>query len=443
MRWLLIADYPAVEISLDKPGWRRGVLAASIVIALLVCYEAGRIWLAEVRVHSHSVAVIERGVSLESGNGDAWDRLGRYHQWDFTNPDITKAISDFSSAVRDDPHSAHFLMDLAGAYEAAGDVSRAQQTWNRARSVYPASAEVDWNYGNFLLRQGQFSDGYAQFRRAVRGDSSLLPLAISRTWRSSQDVNQLMNQVLPADENAYIQALDFFASTHRAGQGLPIWQRLMEMHKPLTLDRSFPFLEELIREDRAQDAAQIWRQALTAAGLPHSEPEHSSLVWNGDFSQDFANGGLGWRWDNPLGAGIDFDSAPSGYGKRSVRIDFTGGENIYLDEPKQYVPVEPNRTYHFRAYLRTETISTESGMRFLLLDPSHPSDVHVMTDNLTGTQPWTSVEADVTTGPQTQFLLLSLHRAQSRLFENELSGTVWIADVSLTPIAGAPEKSAP
>lgn len=439
---MLIADYRAVELSLDNLGRRRGVLAASIVIALVVCYAAGRIWLADARVHSQIVAIIERGVSLEPGNGDSWDRLGRYHQWDFANPDINRAISDFSRAVRDDPNSAHFLMDLAGAYEAAGDNSRAQQTWNRARHVYPASAEVDWNYGNFLLRQGQFTEGYAQIQRAVRGDSSLLPLAISRTWRSSQDVNQLMNQVLPPDVNSYFQALDFFSSIHRADQGLLIWARLVEMRKPLTLDRSFPFLEELIREDRAQDAAEVWRQALAAAGLPHSEPFHSSLVWNGDFSRDFTNGGLGWRWDNPVGAGIDFDSAPSGYGQRSVRIDFTGGENIYLDQPKEYVPVEPNRTYHFRGYLRTETISTESGVRFLLLDPSHPNDVHVMTDNLTGTQPWSAAEADVTTGPQTHFLLLSLHRAQSRLFDNKLSGTVWIADVSLTPITEAPEKSA-
>ena len=432
-----------MELSLDKPGGRRKVLAASIGVALVVGYLAGRIWLADARVHSQSVAVIERGASLEPGNGDAWDRLGRYHQWDFANPDVNRAIVDFSRAVRDDPHSAHFLMDLAGAYEAAGDASRAQQTWNRARSVYPASAEVDWNYGNFLLRQGQFAEGYAQIHRAVNSDSSLLPLAISRTWRSSQDVNQLMDQVLPPDVNSYFQALDFFSSIHRADQGLPVWQRLMELHKPLTLDRSFPFLAELIREDRAQDAASVWRQALAAAGLPHSEPLKSSLVWNGDFSQDFANGGLGWRWDNPLGAGIDFDSAPPGYGQRSVRIDFTGGENMYLDEPKEYVPVEPNRAYHFHAFLRTETISTESGMRFSLLDPSHPNDVHVMTDNLTGTQPWTAAEADLTTGPQTHFLLLSLHRAQSRLFENKLSGTVWIADVSLTPTSQAPEKSAP
>jgi hypothetical protein len=40
---------------------------------------------------------------------------------------------------------------------------------------------------------------------------------------------------------------------------------------------------------------------------------------------------------------------------------------------------------------------------------------------------------DVTTGRETNFLLVRLLRTSSRLFENKLSGTVWIADVSLVP----------
>jgi len=39
----------------------------------------------------------------------------------------------------------------------------------------------------------------------------------------------------------------------------------------------------------------------------------------------------------------------------------------------------------------------------------------------------------VTTGPETHFLLVRVARYPSRLFDNQLSGTVWIADVSLIP----------
>ena len=68
-----------------------------------------------------------------------------------------------------------------------------------------------------------------QIQLAVRSDPSLLPLAISRTWRSSHDVDMLLNQVLPADQDAYFQALDFFASVQQAEPGLVVWQRLMSL----------------------------------------------------------------------------------------------------------------------------------------------------------------------------------------------------------------------
>jgi hypothetical protein len=177
----------------------------------------------------------------------------------------------------------------------------------------------------------------------------------------------------------------------------------------------------------------VWVEALTAAGLPHDEPLNHSLVWNGEFSRDFDNGGLGWRWNTPWDVAIDFDSAPPSHGVRSVRLDFGGGRNLELSQPEQYVPVEPDRVYHFHAYMRTEEITTESGMRFSIVDPNHDAAVNVLSDNLTGTHPWTAAEMDVTAGPNTHFLLVRLLRVGSRLFDNKLRGRVWIADVSLVP----------
>jgi hypothetical protein len=181
----------------------------------------------------------------------------------------------------------------------------------------------------------------------------------------------------------------------------------------------------------------VWLQALAAAGLPHDPPANGSLVWNGDFARNFANGGLDWRWADVLGADFSFDPAPDGGKSRAVRIDFSGGINLELGTPAQYVPVEPGRAYHFRALMRTEGITTESGMQLLISDPNHRNEVVVGTENFTGSHPWTPVEADVAAGAKTHFLLVQLARKPSRLFENKLGGTVWIAEVALVP-SGAP-----
>ena len=330
--------------------------------------------------------------------------------------------------------------DLAAAYEDIGDIPKARNAFARARAVYPSSAEVAWLYGNFLLRREEYDEGYAQVQRAVRADPGLLAIAITRTWRSSHDVQLLLDRVLPPNTDAYFQALDFLAANQQTDAGLVVWQRLLALGRPITLSRAFPFLDELIHEERATDSERVWLEALAAAGLPHDPPALHSLVWNGDFAREFANGGLDWRWRGVLGAEINFDRGPAGGTSRAVRLDFTGGSNLELNEPDQYVPVQPGCGYHFHAQMRTEGITTESGIRFSLTDPNHGDAVGVTTENFTGSRAWTPIEADLTTGPQTHFLLLRLLRSPSRLFDNRLGGTAWIAEVALTQSTAAPEQ---
>ena len=293
----------------------------------------------------------------------------------------------------------------------------------------------------FCFAKIKIAAGYAQIHRAIQSDPTFLTLAISRVWRSSRDVNILLDQVLPADADAYFQALDFFASIRKPDPALVVWGRLIALGKPIVLQRTFPFFDELILDDRSSDASRVWIEALTAAGLPHDPPLGHSLIWNGDFARDFENGGLGWRWNAPAGAVIDFDTAPPPSGVRSVRLDFGGGSNLELTEPMQYVAVEPNRKYRFHAYMETDGITTESGMRFLITDPNHNDAVNLLTDNFTGSHKWTATDLDVTTGPETHFLLVRLYRSGSRLFENKLSGTVWLADVTLRPFDVDPGNS--
>jgi tetratricopeptide (TPR) repeat protein len=416
---------------------RRSLLLVCFVVAAILIFQAIRIWVADYRVHKNQIDQIERGISLEPENASAWDRLGRARETDLVNPDPAGAVGDFQKAVARVPLSATYWMDLAGAYESIGNIPLAREAFSRARAAYPASAVVAWSYGNFLLRQGDDASGFAQINHAVQADPSLALPAVSQAWHKTQDANVLLNQVLPATQDAYFQAIDFMAANGQPAGALVIWARLLTSGKPFELQRSVPLLEFLIQTDRAEDASRVWRDALIAAGLPHNEPANQSLIWNGDFARDFLNGGLDWRWSFPSGTSIGFDTPPPSSGGRSLQLDFSGGANLDLTEPREFVPVEPSRSYHFHATLRTEGITSESGISFLISDPNHGAAV-LTTENLTGSHPWTPVDVDFATAPVTHFLLVQLRRSQSRQFENKLSGTAWIGDVSLTPNSAKP-----
>jgi tetratricopeptide (TPR) repeat protein len=422
-----------MEHLLESAAQKRALLVAALVLLALISFQSGKMWLADHRLHSDHVEMMERGAALEPGYAEGWDRVGHRLQWDLENSDLEGALANYQRAVRVNPLSAHYWMDLASAQEAAGKTVEAREAFERARNVYPTSAEVAWNYGNFLLRQEDYSEGFAQIHSALLSNPQLLPLAISRSWRSNHDVNLLLDRVLPANVDAYAEALDFFAANRQADAGMEVWKRLMGLGKPVALPRTFPFFEDLIAEERSSDAVRVWKEALIAAGLPHEDPAGGSVVNNGDFSHEFENGGLGWRWSVLPGVAIDFDAAPPGFGVRSVRIDFGGGRNTEVYQPAQFVPVEPGRTYRFHAHIRTEGITTESGMRFLVFDPHRPAAEQLLSENFTGSRPWTDVEGDFATGPETHFLCVRLNRNPSRLFESNLGGTVWISDVSLLP----------
>ena len=91
--------------------------------------------------------------------------------------------------------------------------------------------------------------------------------------------------------------------------------------------------------------------------------------------------------------------------------------------------------------MRTVNITTESGMHFQIIDANHNTAPTASTEDLTGSHDWMPVEAELTTGAQTHFLVIFLERRPSRLFDNKLGGTVWITDVSLTPFAATGASS--
>src|SRR5580704_8401563 len=105
-----------------------------------------------------------------------------------------------------------------------------------------------------------------------------------RVWRGCHDVNVVLDQVLPVGLDPYIQALDFFASIRQTDAALSVWRRLISLGQPVPLPRTFPFLDELIQEDRSTDAERVWTEALDAARIPHDEPANHSLVCDGRFA---------------------------------------------------------------------------------------------------------------------------------------------------------------
>ncbi|HEY4742746.1 MAG TPA: tetratricopeptide repeat protein [Candidatus Acidoferrales bacterium] len=424
-----------MEFRLESVSSRIALLAICALVTVVFCYEAVRLELAEHRIWSDDLAKMQSAAELEPGYAEYWDRLGRFLQFGLDEQNFPDALRNYEKAVKISPLTARYWIDLAIAHENLGDTEQARKDFDEARNDYPGSAEVRWEYANFLLRHGQVPEALREMHTAVQEDAALLPLAINRAWRATNDPDQVADAILPHTASAYIEALNFFAGEEDVNSGLKIWRRLADSHQPFGIESLFPFLDVAIQQNRGADGRRMWLEARVACGLPHDTPSNGSVILNGGFERDILNGGFDWRMPSSWGMTADYDTSVHHGGQRSLRLDFGGGMNIDLGQPLQFVAVDPLRRYHLDGFIRTENITTESGVRLYVFDPHHPDKLYLQTDDLTGTHDWTELQGNITTGPDTRILQVEIRRIPSRMFENKLGGTAWIDDMSLVPVA--------
>jgi tetratricopeptide (TPR) repeat protein len=416
-----------------NPAWRRAAAVIAIVAAAWFCYSGGKHALASHFAASSNPTDWERATRIEPDNPETWYQLGRFRQLDFDNADIPLAISYYRRAIQLNPRSPYYKVDLAGALETEGNNAEADSYFRAAQAAYPISAEVSWKYGNFLLRQDRLPEAYAEIHRAVMVDPQLIPPAVSQVWHSDPDVHLLLDQVLPETAEAYTQALGFLTDAQDPAAALEVWRRLIAKDPHTDWKWVFMLTDMLVKQEKFDEAGTVWRQAVE--NNPGTSPGYAgnSLVYDGGFEKDISGGGFGWRQMDAKGADFDFDSEVKHSGSRSARLIFDGTENLAYEGLFQCVLVSPATHYRFQGFIRTEQISTESGMRFEIVDPKDQGHLDILTPNETGTLPWTLEQVDFTTGPHTRMILIRLARKPSARLDNQLRGTVWIDDVTLVP----------
>ena len=418
-----------------NPSGRWTAIAIAIAAGAWLCYAGVKHGLAGHYALSSNPEDWARAARIEPANGENWYRLGRYFQLDFDHADIPLAISDYRRAVQLNPRSPYYKLDLASALEMAGDIGEADQFFRAAQADDPISAEVSWRYGNFLLRHERLPEAYAEIRRAGKVDPKIIPQAVSRAWRSDPDVQVLLGQVLPDTAEADWDAIDYLTDAREATAALTVWNHLIARKQAIEMKKTFPFIQMLIAQERYEDAGSVWREATDLAGISSGASNGGSLVFDGGFEKDITGGGFGWRQVDSPESDFEFDTSVKHSGARSARITFDGTQNSFYQNLFQELLVTPGTRYRFQGYIRTDQISTESGMRFEIFDPKDKKSLDVLTPNETGTQPWTLEETDFTTGPSTHLIRIQLTRMPSQRLDNRLSGTVWVDDVNVVRVA--------
>jgi tetratricopeptide (TPR) repeat protein len=416
---------------------QRGFLVSiAFVLAGGLAYSSLRRAVAEHYAAMGTRQGLERATELEPNNAYFWYLLGRNWQYSFKDTDEQRAVQDYRKALSLGLRSADTWLDLAFAYEFQGDQAAAKDAYLEAKKAYPASPEVSWRYGNFLLRQGDVKGAFGEMHHALEADPARAREASLLCWRILPDINTLLNSVFPANRDVYLNVIRDFVSRRETVPALSVWTRLVSLRPQLSLPDTYPLVDELLAQGHVIDAQQVWNEGLQMSATRLLRNPSDSVLWDGGFEYGVKGSGFAWRYPGGFqGMQSSFDSHEKHSGKYSVRLQFNGTQNVDSQEPCAFAAVQPSTLYRFSAWVKTDSLTSNQGLRFRLETPEIPHAPAAVTPDVQGTQPWQETKMAWKSEKGVHLVVICVCRYKSWDFDKKVSGIAWVDDVALSPVA--------
>jgi hypothetical protein len=413
----------------------RGLLVgAAVVVAVVVSFFGIRMTIAAGAADGTTARDLELAVRLEPRNSEYWYRLGHYEQFNLEDPNPDRSLDAFHHATTLDPHYTEAWLDLATSYELDGNSEATRDAYQRAKESYPASAEVSWRYGNYLLRAGDLPRALEELHHALQADPHRAAAAFSRVYRADQNMDDILTKLLPAQPNIYIDVIEEARSANQLAVAQEVWARLLTLRPHLETHDFYRLVDALLAAGEDADARRIWDQGIATQNLPPLLRPRGSVIWDPSFESGVSNFSFAWYFQ-PIVQGVrtTFDSTQKLSGRQSLRISFDGKHNPNLDVACTLGMVAPGTSYLFSGWIRTQELTTNQGIAFRLRglgkDPAPSADSR----EIHGTTSWTVIDMPWTAGPGIRRVLVCVRRDPSDNPDVRISGSAWVDDVTLVP----------
>jgi tetratricopeptide (TPR) repeat protein len=416
-----------MQIDLRPRLWSICFAALCLIVTGLYLSLAARAYFAARFAANPDLPNIQRATRLEPYNAEYRALLGR--NFALSGTTLPEAITAYRTAVDLNPYEARYWLDLASAYQIAGQTDQQAQSVERAVEADPTTPHVAWEAANFFLIQGNLGKALPYFRTVLDNDGNAVNSALQLCWRASGDVNQMFDQALPRQSSLYLAFLDLLVSKQEVAAAESGWNHLIGLQQTFPAKLSFPYFRLLLAKQEVDTAMAGWQQlAQVDQEIQPYLASRDNLIVNGGFEENLLNGGFDWWYESNRHATLAIDTERFYAGTRSLSVTFDG-RNPPDAGIAQLIPVKPDTDYEFSAESRTQDIDSASGPRFSITD-AYTNSSYVLTDDLLGTNPWHKQQARFHTGPTTNLLLLKVVRQPALPL---IRGKLWIDDVRLAP----------
>jgi len=386
-----------------------------------------RTYFAERALRSDDSVRVKRASDLLPDNAEIPHAIGL--QLLLANEDSGDAIGYLRRAAVTNPNSAHYWLDLASAYQVAGDAQGENTALQAAIHAEPNNPDTLVEVGMHELVSADPTHGFPEFRRALQSGPRTAGIILPACWRATRDARLILSQVLPANPALQLEFLRFLAERNETAAAAEAWEALLGANSSrFEPQLGFFYPDYLVREHDPRGFEQAWRRlAGTSSSLMPYLPS-DNLIVNGGFELPILNAGLDWRHEAApdVDVVIDGDSREAHAGSHSLYLSYNGNP-VYDAGWHELVPVQPNIHYAFSAWVKSENITSSSGPRLAIVDAYSGANL-LLSGDVLDSHDWYQITGELRVPSETEMASVKFIRAPAN---TGIRGKLWIDDLKL------------
>jgi tetratricopeptide (TPR) repeat protein len=343
--------------------------------------------------------------------------------------DAEKSLAEYEKAVALSPNNYLLWLSYGKAKERNGDSEGAEKALLKALELAPNYAEVQWVYGNILLRRDKRDEAFAAISKAVQGNSRFAGPAATTAWSTFDgDVDEIKKAIgnsLPVQS-----ALStFLAGQKRFDEALGIWNNLpVKERKTTFLKDSETIINLLIAGKKYRSAVQMKSQ------IADAEDKQLAVgkVTNGGFEELLARDKpelFEWQIANGNQPKIGSNLEHKNSGEKSLMLIFNSPVGKDFRVVSQTIAVEGGRNYTFEAFYKSD-LETSATVKWEIVD-TIDNKILATTDATQKKSGWKSVSVGFTVAEDSEAIIIRLVREKCISSDCSISGTLWLDDISL------------
>ena len=319
------------------------------------------------------------------------------------------------------------------------------------QAVYDNPFHID---GWLKLAQAEAAVGHEERSRAILEFTYNLTKPVFRwKWKQMLLAHELRS------EDIFLQIANYFLAKGRMANNT---FQLIDAHyngtvtkiaDGLAKENLVPYLEWLMRWDRAGDAHFVWEKIVSSKRVDNKiilkyvhfliNKKHiieANKIWgnftgikgmtNGDFESAITRRGFDWRYWKNDNLEIKRVKSPVYAGSYSMEVNFTGQKNISFHHLYQIVPVEPNHSYTLTFRWRSKKITTDQGP-FVEVYGYDREGLYSKGRMITGTKGWRQDTVEFMPPENCHAVVVRLRRKPSKRFDCNIEGMIWLDNFKL------------